>query len=110
MATLPAEPRTAASVIVLRPGERPFEVLMVERRGRGVFHAWVTPDQALRRAASGDWAMILPTLAHLRWLSRRFSIEDALASAAGADGRTLIRPRLIEDGSLVPVHLPADRR
>jgi 8-oxo-dGTP pyrophosphatase MutT (NUDIX family) len=74
-----------------------------------VGHAWVTPDQALGRAASGDWAMILPTIAHLRWLSRRFSIEDALASAAGADGRTLIRPRLIEDGSLVPVHLPADR-
>jgi 8-oxo-dGTP pyrophosphatase MutT (NUDIX family) len=73
-----------------------------------VGHAWVTPAEALAKAASGVWDVILPTLAHLRWLSRRSSIGDALDSARGADGRTLVTPRLVEDGSLVPVHLPGD--
>jgi len=73
-----------------------------------VDHAWVTPTEALRRHDAGEWRMILPTLAHLRWLQRRNSIEDALASAEGADGRTLIEPRRLEDGSIVPVHMPAD--
>ena len=71
-------------------------------------HAWVTPAMALDRYKEGEWPMILPTLAHLRWLSRRDSIDDALAAASGADGRTLIEPRLLDDGSLMPVHLPAD--
>lgn len=73
-----------------------------------VDHAWVTPNEALRRYDNGEWMMILPTLAHLRWLQRRNSIEDALASAEGADGRTLVEPRRLEDGSIVPIHLPAE--
>ena len=71
-------------------------------------HNWVTPAQALARNETGEWPMILPTLAHLRWLRRRVSIEDALSSARGADGRSLIQPRLMEDGSILPVHLPAE--
>jgi 8-oxo-dGTP pyrophosphatase MutT (NUDIX family) len=72
--------------------------------------AWVTPQEALARLESGTWRMILPTIAHLRWLARRSSIGDAVASADGADGRTLIRPRRVEDGSLVPIHLPGGQR
>jgi len=49
----------------------------------------------------------VPTAAPLRWV-RRTSVEDALASARGADGRTLVGPRRVEDGSLVPIHMPAD--
>jgi hypothetical protein len=49
-----------------------------------------------------------PTIAHLRWLARRVSIPDALASARGADGRTLIRPEVAHDGSIIPIHLPAE--
>ena len=74
-----------------------------------VDHAWAAPDRALRRHRSGDWPMILPTLAHLRWLARRSSIEEAMQSASGADGRTLIEPRRMEDGSLLPIHLPAEQ-
>lgn len=73
-----------------------------------VDYAWVTPSEALQRHDRGEWKMILPTLAHVRWLERRNSIRDALASAMGADGRTLIEPRRLEDGSIVPIHLPAE--
>ncbi len=71
-----------------------------------VGHAWVSPATALGRHSGGEWPMILPTLSHLRWLSKRSSIEEAVSSAEGADGRTLIRPRQNEDGSLTPIHLP----
>jgi hypothetical protein len=54
--------------------------------------------------------MFLPTLAHLRWLERRLDVDDAIASAAGADDRSLILPRQMEDGSIVPIHMPAEDR
>ena len=69
-------------------------------------HEWVTPQEALRRHETGAWRMILPTIAHLRWLTRRATISDAVASAQGADGRTLIRPEVASDGSFIPIHLP----
>lgn len=69
---------------------------------------WVTPAEALQRYESGDWPMWLPTIAHLRWLSKRNSIAEAIESAQGADGRTLIEPKRVEDGSIVPIHLPAE--
>ncbi len=71
-----------------------------------VGHSWVTPQEALLRYETGEWPMITPTLSHLRWLARRSSIEDAFASARGADGRTLIEPRVVEDGSLLPIYMP----
>lgn len=71
-----------------------------------VSHQWIDPAAALDRHAAGDLEMMLPTLAHLRWLSRWTSIDDAVASAAGADGRTAIRPDRAEDGSFIPVHIP----
>ncbi|HET7846156.1 MAG TPA: NUDIX domain-containing protein [Acidimicrobiia bacterium] len=74
-----------------------------------VGHMWATPEQALGMYERGDLALILPTLTHLRWLTRRKDAADVLASADGADGRTLIEPKLMDDGSLVPIHLPADR-
>lgn len=73
-----------------------------------VDHDWVTPLDALRHHEEGDWPMFLPTLAHLRWLHRRTSAADAVLSARGADGRTLIEPRRMEDRSLVPIYVPAD--
>ena len=73
-----------------------------------VGHAWLTPAEALDRHERGEAPMVLPTLAHLRWLSRRSSIADAFDSARGADGRSLIQPRRLHDGSIVPIHLPAE--
>jgi len=73
-----------------------------------IWHRWVTPQAALEHHDSADWSMFQPTLSHLRWLSRWNSIDDAIRSAEGADGRTCILPRRVEDGSLLPIHMPAE--
>ena len=72
-----------------------------------VAHHWTDPSDALERHARGEVEMMLPTIAHLRWLSKWRTIREALESAAGADGRTAIRPARAEDGSFIPVHIPA---
>jgi hypothetical protein len=77
--------------------------------GELIGHMWAAPAQILNAHALGDLGLILPTIAHLRWLAKRASVSDVLASARGADGRTVIEPSEMEDGSLVPIHLPADR-
>lgn len=71
-------------------------------------HEWVTPETALAKHEDGEWALIQPTLSHLQWLKRWSSVDEALRSASGADGRTLIIPRTVEDGSLLPIHMPAE--
>jgi 8-oxo-dGTP pyrophosphatase MutT (NUDIX family) len=73
-----------------------------------IWHEWTKPQISLDRYDRGEWTMFQPTVAHLKWLQRRSSIDDAIRSAEGADGRTLILPRRVEDGSLVPIHMPAE--
>jgi 8-oxo-dGTP pyrophosphatase MutT (NUDIX family) len=73
-----------------------------------VDHEWVTPGDALDRLERDEWQMYLPTIAHLRWLRIRANAAEAVAAADGADGRSLIAPRRMEDGSIVPIHLPGD--
>jgi len=74
-----------------------------------VSHEWVVPEVALERHRSGDWSMMQPTISHLRWLSRRKSIEDALGSARGAERRTLVVPRVDEDGSILSINMPVEQ-
>jgi 8-oxo-dGTP pyrophosphatase MutT (NUDIX family) len=71
-----------------------------------IWHEWVAPDAALQRHVDGEWPMVQPTVSHLQWLSRWATIEEAIRSAEGADGRTLIVPRGVDDGSLLPIHMP----
>lgn len=71
-------------------------------------HEWVSAPSALGRYVSGEWPMFLPTIAHLRWLDGRLSIEEVLEAARGADGRTMVEPKRMEDGSIVPLLLPAE--
>ncbi len=74
-----------------------------------VGHMWAQPGEVLASQTRGELALILPTITHLRWLARRVSVEDIMASAEGADGRSVIEPTEMDDGSLVPTHLPAER-
>lgn len=71
-----------------------------------VAHMWIHPADALALEESGELKMFLPTIAHLRWLERRADVEQAVAASRGADGRSLVQPRRMGDGSLVPIHLP----
>jgi 8-oxo-dGTP pyrophosphatase MutT (NUDIX family) len=73
-----------------------------------VDHMWIAPGDALAMHAEGTLEMFLPTVAHLRWLERSSAVDDAVAAAHGADGRSVVAPRRMEDGSLMPIHLPAD--
>jgi 8-oxo-dGTP pyrophosphatase MutT (NUDIX family) len=74
-----------------------------------VGHRWARPGDVLAAHERSELELILPTIAHLRWLARRDTLDGIIASAKGADGRTLIEPGLMEDGSLVPIHMPAER-
>lgn len=55
-------------------------------------HCWIAPAAALERHYDGEWPMILPTIAHLRWLGRWSTAEQAATAARGADGLTIIEP------------------
>jgi 8-oxo-dGTP pyrophosphatase MutT (NUDIX family) len=74
-----------------------------------VSYSWVTASAALSALEAGEWRMFTPTISHLSWLAKRQSASDAVAAAQGADGRSLVIPRILEDGSIVPVHIPSDR-
>lgn len=74
-----------------------------------IWHQWVTPQTALDRHHSGEWAMFRPTISHLKWLRKWDSIDAAVESARGADDRTLITPHVVDDGSKLAVHMPAER-
>lgn len=62
-------------------------------------HVWVKPTTALAHANDGEWPMILPTIAHLRWLRRFASVEGAVEESRAADGLTIIEPVTLKDGS-----------
>jgi 8-oxo-dGTP pyrophosphatase MutT (NUDIX family) len=67
---------------------------------------WIMPDQALDRHDAGGWPMFTPTVSHLRWLAKRSSPADAITSALGADARTVIKPVVMDDGSIVRTMVP----
>lgn len=73
-----------------------------------VGHMWLAPAAALDMYEDDELQMFTPTVAHLRWLAQRRGIQDALNSARGADGRSLVKPTVMGDGSIVPVHIPGD--
>ncbi|MFZ0627392.1 MAG: NUDIX domain-containing protein [Acidimicrobiia bacterium] len=75
-----------------------------------VDHMWVRPGRALDLQSEDRLQMFTPTIAHLRWLALRSHLDEALDSARGSDGRSMVEPVVMEDGSIVPVLLPGDRR
>ena len=72
-----------------------------------VYHYWISPRDALDLHEEGQWKMFPPTVAHLRWMARLSSVAEVIDSASGADGRTVIGPKSMENGSMMPIALPA---
>jgi 8-oxo-dGTP pyrophosphatase MutT (NUDIX family) len=67
--------------------------------------AYITPAAALGAHQAQQWPMVLPTLAHLRWLARFTSIDQALEATRRAR-LDPVTPAIAADGSLVPVDIP----
>ena len=67
---------------------------------------FVTPATALAAHQAQQWKLLLPTLAHLRWLARHSSVEEAIAAAKAQATKAPMEPRLTDDGSFVSPHLP----
>ncbi|GIU92590.1 MAG: NUDIX hydrolase [Acidimicrobiia bacterium] len=63
---------------------------------------WISAEEALRKAESGEWDVILPTLSHLELL-RVHRDPDAVCRAAGGKR---IQPRLVVDDDGVRAVLP----
>ena len=73
--------------------------------------AYITPAAALGAHQAQQWPMVLPTLAHLRWLARFGTIEEAIRSTIDCQDRMGARPdpvtpKVAADGSLLPVEIP----
>jgi hypothetical protein len=73
-----------------------------------VGYEWIAPIAALERFEAGNWPLIRPTISHLQWLSRWSTVAEAIASARGADGRTVVVPQRVDDGSLLPILMPTE--
>jgi len=67
--------------------------------------SYITPAAALGAHQAQQWPMVLPTLAHLRWLARFRTVEEAL-EATGKARIDPVSPTVASDGSIVPVDLP----
>ena len=55
---------------------------------------WVAPDEALRRAAAGEWRVEFPTRQHLEALAAHRDAAAVVAAAPGAAGVVRVQPRL----------------
>ena len=67
--------------------------------------AFITPAAALGAHDAQQWPMVLPTVAHLRWLAR-FETMDAAIEATGRASLDPVSPMVTADGVPVPVDLP----
>ena len=67
--------------------------------------AYITPAAALGAHQAQQWPMVLPTLAHVRWLAQFTDIDQAL-EATNRARLDPVTPAIAADGSLVPVDIP----
>ena len=71
---------------------------------------WVSPNDALGRAARGELAMIPPTTANLRFLAPHHTTGEAMSAASAVGVPTPILPKLRFDGDgrVVAIVFPDD--
>jgi 8-oxo-dGTP pyrophosphatase MutT (NUDIX family) len=67
--------------------------------------AFITPVTALGAHQAQQWPMVLPTLAHVRWLARFGTITEVIEATSKAR-LDPVTPMVAADGSLVPEDIP----
>jgi 8-oxo-dGTP pyrophosphatase MutT (NUDIX family) len=68
---------------------------------------WITPREALERAAAGEFPLVFATEKHLERMAQFASVEEFIASAATADLRPVM-PRMVRNGEDVRFLIPGD--
>ena len=84
----------------------PAEVALAPASDEVTDAVFVAPVTALAAHQAQQWKLLLPTLAHLRWLTRHHSPRDALAAARTHATAEPLEPQLTDDGSFVTPELP----
>lgn len=79
---------------------------LVPQEGEVTDLAWVGAATALERHEQHSWAMVTPTIHHLRWLASHNRVDEIWAASAVATGAR-VEPTIEKDGSEVRVRLPA---
>ena len=72
---------------------------------------WIRPNVGLERQAAGEWQMLPPTIAMLRFLADHDDVDAAMAAAAAITTPPPIQPvAIMKDGKFVDLLLPGDAR
>ena len=82
------------------------EVAVAPASDEVVDAVFVAPVTALAAHQAQQWKLLLPTLAHLQWLTRHRSPEEALIAARSHATAEPLEPQLTDDGSFVTPVLP----
>jgi hypothetical protein len=69
---------------------------------------WVRPDDALARAAAGEFDLIFPTMKNLEAISRFTTSGELLAAAAAVERVPTVLPRVVADERGFRILLPGD--
>jgi 8-oxo-dGTP pyrophosphatase MutT (NUDIX family) len=69
---------------------------------------WIRPADALEAHAAGDYAMLPPTVANVRSLSRAGTVAEALAAAVALPAVPSMIPRVLHDGDGPRIVMPGD--
>ena len=69
---------------------------------------WVRPDDALARAAAGEFDLIFPTMKNLEAISRFATSGELLAAAAAVERVPTVLPRVVADERGFRILLPGD--
>lgn len=90
-------------VAALPPGQVP-----VHDEFETVDTVWVRPDEALRRAAAGEFEIIFPTMKNLEAVGRFVTGADLLEAAAAVERVPTVLPRVVADHRGFRILLPGD--
>ena len=90
-------------VAALPPGQEP-----IHDDYETVATVWVRPDEALARAAAGEFDLIFPTMKNLEAISRFTTSGELLAAAAAVERVPTVLPRVVSDERGFRILLPGD--